>query len=139
MTKDLLEESLKGLDRAKDALNAARHDLKGGYELAAVNRAYYSIFYCANALLHIKNINVKSHQGVRTKFSEEYIKTGLLPLAFAEKMRNAYSLREEADYDLDASISIQEAQTTIQDAEDILSASELFLKNLESDFRAQDS
>lgn len=133
MMKQLVEESFRMLDRADDALRAAKHDLQGDFFLAAVNRAYYAIFYCANSLLHLKNINVKTHQAVRTKFSEEYIKTNIFPSSVGENLRRAYNLREIADYDMDGYIQPQEAEKVISDAEDILRITQDYLKNFRFD------
>ncbi len=39
-----LPEAYKALDKAIDAIATAHHDLRADFTLAAVNRAYYSMF-----------------------------------------------------------------------------------------------
>jgi uncharacterized protein len=46
----------------------------------AISRLYYSCYYATIALLLKHDIEVRSHSGVRTKFSDTFIKTGKLML-----------------------------------------------------------
>ncbi len=54
-------ESFKALERADDAIQAAKYDLEGGHVLAAANRSYYAMFYCMTALLYTKDVFAKTH------------------------------------------------------------------------------
>jgi uncharacterized protein (UPF0332 family) len=99
------------LDKALDALATARHDLEANFTLAAANRSYYSMFYCMTGLLYLHDIHTKSHQGIRTKFSELFIKSGLFPLEVSYYLQNAFALRQEADYDLDADVTKEDRNT----------------------------
>jgi uncharacterized protein (UPF0332 family) len=123
-------EISKALERAEDALETAVHDLKGDFMLATVNRTYYCIYYCMTALLTSQEVYAKTHQGVRTKFSELFIKTGLLPKIMANYARDAFDIRQEADYDLDASVSEAEAQILIQNARDFYDITSKYLESL---------
>ncbi len=68
-------------------------------------------------LLHLHGIYPKSHQGIRVKFSELFIKTDLFPPTVSNYLQNAFALRQEADYDLDANITTEEAERVLTDAE----------------------
>jgi uncharacterized protein (UPF0332 family) len=50
----------------------------------AVSRLYYSCYYAAIALLLKHNIETRSHSGVRTKFSDTFIKTGEIDVKFGK-------------------------------------------------------
>ena len=63
MNRDALPESRKALDKAIDALATARHDLSAHFCLAAVNRSYYSMFYCMTALLYLNDVYTKKSSG----------------------------------------------------------------------------
>jgi uncharacterized protein (UPF0332 family) len=110
------EEGFKALERAADALSNSVHSLHGGFTLGTVNRAYYTMFYSMSAVLILLDIYPKTHQGVRSKFGEMYIKTELFPMRFANYIRDAFNLRQDADYDLDAHISEEEAQVLVDNA-----------------------
>lgn len=85
MNASLKEEALKILSKAVDALQTSEHDLRGGFLLATANRAYYTGYYCMAALLHTLNLYAKTHQGIRAKFSEYFIKTAILPREISEE------------------------------------------------------
>ncbi len=110
-------EIVKALGRAEDALENTAHSLTGGFTLGAVNRAYYAMFYCMTALLLSENVQAKTHQGVRAKFGEVFIKTSLLPRILANYVRDAFDVRQDADYDLDADITEDEAQILVGNAQ----------------------
>ena len=110
-------DSSKALERAKDTLETSEHDLKGGFTLATVNRAYYAMFYCMSALLFTENIYAKSHKGVLIKYEELFIKTEKLPKHTSLWVRTAFNLRQEADYDFEAVITEEEAQIILKNAQ----------------------
>lgn len=118
------KESMKAVEKAKEALNNAEYDLNGGFLLATANRAYYTCYYCMAALLYTKDIYPKTHQGVRAKFSELFIKTGLFPFHAAEIASILFDYRQEADYDLDANITTEEALNLIESAREFLMLTE---------------
>jgi len=62
------DEIEKILREAEDCLSNAKYNLKGNWNKAAVNRAYYCMFYCVTALLHTQQISAKTHQGAHLKF-----------------------------------------------------------------------
>jgi hypothetical protein len=114
MSNAFLPESFKALARAEEAIEAAEFDCQGGFYLAATNRAYYACYYCMVSLLLTREVTAKTHQGIRAKFNELFIKNGLFPLATAGYIKNAFELRQEADYDLDAEIPVAIVQDLIQ-------------------------
>jgi uncharacterized protein (UPF0332 family) len=120
-------ETTKAIEKAVDALRTAEHDLKGGFLLASVNRAYYTCYYCMTALLYTKNVYAKTHQGTRSKFAELFIKTELFPIHVSEIISLLFDNRQEADYDLDADITREEAESLIKISHEFLSLTKRFL------------
>lgn len=118
MNNLLFTESKKALDKAEDALENAAYNLQGGFTLVTANRAYYSCYYCMSALLYTKDITAKSHQGIRAKFSEIFIKKSeIFPTHISSIIASLFDYRQEADYDLDADISTEEATNILNDAQ----------------------
>jgi uncharacterized protein (UPF0332 family) len=72
------EETLALLEKATRAIEAANTLLNSGYPEFATGRAYYAMFYVAEALLNEKSLQFSKHGGVHGAFGEHYIKTGLL-------------------------------------------------------------
>ena len=62
---------------AEETLNAAEILLKAEYLRDAINRAYYAIFYTAEALLNEKELRYSKHGTVHGAFAQHYIKTKL--------------------------------------------------------------
>jgi uncharacterized protein (UPF0332 family) len=62
------------------------------------NRLYYSAFYVVSAYLASINDNAKTHNGVKNKFHNEFIKTGLLNTEYGKLYDVLFSNRQDADY-----------------------------------------
>ena len=106
--------------KADDFLETAKDNLKYNHLLAAVNRCYYSYFWVARGLLFEKNIFVKSHSGIKSKFSELFIKTQLIPDKYGYYLSQLMTKRQNADYDLVSSFTIEEVQEMIIWTEEFL-------------------
>ena len=63
------------LDKAARSLDAARILQKAASPEFAASRAYYAIFYVAEALLFQIGLTFKSHGAVHGAFGEEFAKT----------------------------------------------------------------
>ncbi len=116
MSVSLHAESIKAMERAADALENARYNLQGDFTLGAADRAYYACYYCIAAMLYTKNVYPKTHQGAGAKFAELFIKTGIFSVEASDTIAILFNFRQEADYDLDADITIDEARNIIQRA-----------------------
>ena len=68
---------------ARQAVETGRLVLEHGDYVAAVNRAYYAIFYAANALLATKGLQRSKHSGVIAAFRQHFVKTGLIEVEFS--------------------------------------------------------
>jgi uncharacterized protein (UPF0332 family) len=82
------------------------------------------------ALLYSKNLYAKTHKGVRIKFSEHFIKTGILPIEVSDSIAMLFDYRQQADYDLDSDITAEEARDLINKARELYKLCDEYLKNL---------
>ena len=69
---------------AKESLSVAQLNYDNDFYAAAINRAYYAIFYATNALLATKKLARSKHSGVLSAFRHHFIKTGLLSSDLSE-------------------------------------------------------
>ena len=60
------------MDRTREMLDAAAHNVAGGFYGSGINRAYYAIFYSANALLLTRGISRSKHSGVIAAFRQYF-------------------------------------------------------------------
>lgn len=65
---------------------------------SCVNRLYYSSFYMVNALLYFSEIKAHTHNGAKTKFFQEFIKTGKISRENGKLYSNLLDWRQESDY-----------------------------------------
>ena len=86
----------------------------------AVSRAYYSMYFAAKALLLKKDITVKTHKGLLSKFGLEFVNEGVVEEYYGRALRIAEELREEADYSISREITKEDAESIIEDAEKFL-------------------
>lgn len=110
-------ETNKLLLRAKDCFDDALFNLNYHRYMVVVNRAYYCIFDCVQALLIEQSIYTKTHQGAHTKFSELFIKTNIFEVSMNEQMKVVFDMRQMGDYDLDSTITEEDAKLATEYAQ----------------------
>ena len=106
--------------KSEDFLETGKDDLKANHILATVNRCYYAYFWLAKALLFKKDIFVKTHNGVKSKFSELYIKTDIIPEIYGKNLAKLMDYRQEADYDLESDFTKEQVQEMINWTQEFL-------------------
>ena len=75
--------------------------MEDGDYVASVNRAYYAVFYAANALLQKENLSSSKHSGVLAMFRERFVKAGRIEAEYSAIYGQAFDARMESDYDVD--------------------------------------
>ena len=63
------------MDKAHEALKAARSEQEAGRFVFAVNRAYYACFYSVSAVLVRRGEKFSKHSGVRAAVHRSLVKT----------------------------------------------------------------
>ena len=107
------------LDKARRSLHAAERLLRDGDNDFAVSRAYYAMFYAAQALLLTKEIRRSKHSGVIAAFNERFVQSGELPRHLFLRLRDGFEDRAEGDYGL-AEITKEQAHAGIAAAREFL-------------------
>ena len=100
MDSDAREEIAMLIAGAEDEVEAAHVLVEVGKRRAALSRAYYAVFYAANALLLTKDIRRSKHAGVQAAFHEFFVKPGLIEIEFGQVYDDARDDRELSDYDM---------------------------------------
>lgn len=116
------DSSKKLLEKAKRAIAAAERNLKVGDTEVAAGRAYYAMFYVAEALLNEKGLNFRKHGGVHGAFGEHFAKTGVLDSKYHRWMIEAFDQRLAADYGVDSPLSTEDADLMIKQAKEFFEA-----------------
>lgn len=93
------EATRRFLDKAGRAIAAAERELASGDAEFSVARAYYAMFYVAEALLNEKGLRFKKHGGVHGAFGEHFAKAGALDAKYHRWLLAAFEKRITADYE----------------------------------------
>jgi uncharacterized protein (UPF0332 family) len=125
------DESTALFEKASRAIEAAETLLESGYAEFATGRAYYSMFYVAEALLNEKNLQFSKHSGVHGAFGEHFIKTGIFDSKFHRWLLDAFDQRIEGDYSADIEVTPQDARELIDQAKAFLEIAKQYLADQE--------
>ena len=120
------------LKKSKSNLDAARELLKSSHYDAAVSRAYYAMFYVAEALLLDLGLSYSKHSGVIAAFGKHYIQTNNLPSEFHEYLIKGQQSRTVSDYDFDQ-------ETTREEAARQIGRAEKFIQHVEMNFKSKNA
>lgn len=116
----------KELASAGDDLGDARLSLSEGRFKWATIQAYYAIFHAARALLYSRGYRERSHCCVVAGIEHLFAGEGLLDMKWVRALRNAMSMREDADYA--SEFSRDGAETTVRSAEGFLKEAKRILE-----------
>jgi uncharacterized protein (UPF0332 family) len=87
------------ITRAKDTLDDAQILADNGKWNSTINRLYYATYYAIIALLLDSDLKPTTHNGVKSNFSEFFIKTGILPKEYGKIYSQLFTWRQKGDYD----------------------------------------
>ena len=97
-------------------MTAAKTLFRSGDTEFAIGRAYYAMFYIAEALLNEKDLQFSKHGGVHGAFGEHFVKTGLFDARYHRWLLAAFNRRITGDYGIEAVFTKQEVEEAIQQA-----------------------
>jgi uncharacterized protein (UPF0332 family) len=118
------------LEKAESAIGAAESLLRDGYRDFSAGRAYYAMFYTAEALLAEKELIFKKHVGVHKAFSEHFIKTGIFEQKYYQWLIATFNSRLVGDYAIRTEFEDGEVQEWINQAREFLNKVREYLENL---------
>ncbi len=117
------------LQKSKDSIRAAKLLAEDNLYDFAVPRAYYAMFYIAEAFLLNEGLTFSRHSSV-IAFGKHFAKTERLPARFHRYLIEGQSSRNVADYDIGNSLSKDEASTHIRRAEEFLELAERMIDSI---------
>ena len=112
------------LEKARRSIDAARTLLSAGHADFAASRAYYAMFYLAQAYLAGQRKTFSKHSAVISAFGRDVAHAGHVPLEFHRFLIEAYEARQVGDYDAPGRLSAVSTQTHIDRAAGFLQRAE---------------
>ena len=122
------EYSRKLFDKAIDAIEAAEILVDNEKSDIAAGRAYYAMFYIAEALLNEKGLKFNKHSAVHAAYGEYFAKTKEMDVKFHRWLLNSFDKRLIGDYGVDSDIEKDVAVSVIHQAREFLEAAQQYLK-----------
>jgi len=120
------------IEKSKRALCAAEQHLIHRDADFASSKAYYAVFHLMQAVLLTKGRTYSKHAGVASGFSENFIKTGVFPLAFGEAIQRLRKDRELGDYGYQLSVTLDEATRDVKIATEMVESLGKYLQSFVS-------
>jgi len=118
------------LQKAQESPRAARLLAEQAFFGFAVSRAYYFMFYVAQALLLKDGLTFSKHSALIAAFGQHFVKSGLAPQEFHRYLIEGQSSRNLSDYDTGAAFSRDQTAVHIERAERFLELAQQLLGSL---------
>ena len=115
------------LTKGRESRQAAQLLEREGYHDFAVSRAYYALFYAAEALLLARGLSFSSHAAVIAAFGREFAKPGVLDAKFHRWLIDAQDFRSLGDYGIGSKITAKQVGDLLDWAAEFLAAAEKLL------------
>lgn len=121
------EDTAKLLNRAQDSIEAADILLTNEKVDIAAGRAYYAMFYTAEALLNELGLDFSKHSGVHAAYGEHFAQTKLLNPKYHRWLIDAFDKRLIGDYGVEANLQMDGVASMIHQAKEFLEAAKSYL------------
>src|SRR3989338_9160535 len=129
MKKEIRKERIEAeIDRAKEALTAAKNLFEDGLFADSISLAYYDIFHAAKAVLLTKENDTDTHSGAISMFGFHFVKNGLIEERFGRIFNEAKDARELGDYIVTKEFTKEETGKRVEQATEFLQRMEGYLK-----------
>jgi uncharacterized protein (UPF0332 family) len=116
----MTEEVKRYIEKAEKSLKVAKELFGREYFEDACSKAYYVMFYSAQALLKNIGIDVSKHSAVVAKFGQHFAKTGKVDPKYHRFLIDAKKKRETANYDVFSLMDEETAKERISWADEFL-------------------
>ncbi|GAB4278868.1 MAG: HEPN domain-containing protein [Oscillatoriaceae cyanobacterium] len=116
----MTNEQRELLLKAEKSLQAAKLLLSNDYPDYAASRAYYSMFYIAEAFLEGEGLSFSKHSAVIAAFGREFAKPQRVKAEFHRFLIEAQELRTTSDYGQLNAVTTDQATEQIDHAEQFL-------------------
>ena len=118
------------IKQACDSLSAAQLLYSEGYYGFAASRAYYAMFYIAEAFLLGNELAFSKHSGVHAAFGEHFSKTGIVPPEFHRYLIHGMEVRHIGDYGMEKDITREKSEEQISHARQFIELAERILGSI---------
>jgi uncharacterized protein (UPF0332 family) len=123
----LKEEAIALLEKAERSIRNAEKTMEDGDLDFAASRAYYAMFYVADALLGEKDMHFSKHGGTHGAFAQHFVKTGEFDAKYQQWLVSAFNQRMLGDYGTTSEFNKEDVQEIIEHAREFLKTAQTYL------------
>ncbi|MCI8755873.1 MAG: HEPN domain-containing protein [Oscillospiraceae bacterium] len=116
------------LTKAKECYLAAKNLLEDDLFTDSANRSYYAIFHTVRSLLALDGVDFKKHSGVISYFQRQYIKTGIFDTELSDIIKDAFSIRQNCDYEDFFLVSKEDVLNQLENAKKFIDIIQAYLQ-----------
>jgi uncharacterized protein (UPF0332 family) len=120
----MTEDQRELLEEAKNSIAAAELLTAGGFPGYAASRAYYAMFYIAEAFLEGEEMAFSRHSAVIAAFGQHFARTGRVPVELHRYLLEAQELRHSGDYGPRDAVTPDQSQEQIKRVKQFLTLAE---------------
>ena len=117
------------MERASQSLQVAKSALESGLLNDAVNRIYYACFYAVSALLITRDLFSSKHSGVRSLFSQHFVKNGPFPRDLSRFYHDLFESRQNGDYEDFVTFKREDVEAWLAQAEQFVVTIAKYIEN----------
>jgi uncharacterized protein (UPF0332 family) len=123
-----MKEEAAGLrSKANRSIAAAATLLQTGDPDFAASRAYYAMFYIAEALLLSRGLSFSKHTAVQAAFGKHFVKSAELDPRYHRWLLEAFAARIAGDYGVEMVLTREDVEDTIHRAQSFLETAHQYL------------
>lgn len=123
-------EQIALLAKAELSLKAAHNLARDGFPDFSASRAYYTMFYLAEALLLGDGLSFSKHAGVIAAFGQHFVKPGRLPEHLHRYLIEGMERRNLGDYAMGPGLSPEAAAEQLRWAEEFMTTTRGLLEKI---------
>ena len=116
------------LDKASRAIEAATVLLRENSSDFAAGRAYYGMFYVAEALLNESGQHFRKHSAVHAAYGEQFAKTAILDPKYHRWLLDGSDKRLLGDYEVEVTLDRDDVEKMITQAKEFLEVARRYLE-----------
>lgn len=120
-TGQLVEKGVRSLASADNLFQDGDYDF-------AVSRAYYAMFYVAEAALLSRGMTFSKHSAVISAFGREFVKAGQLSEGLHKALREGFMERAVGDYEVQEPYPRERAEGVLASAREFVTAVRAFVE-----------
>ena len=116
----MTDEQQELILKSQQSLDAVKLLLNNNFPDYATSRAYYTMFYIAEAFLEGESLSFSKHSAVISAFGREFAKPQRVPTEFHRFLIEAQELRTTGDYGQLNAVTNEQAAEQIDHAEQFI-------------------